>query len=62
MIQNGEDLYDQYGWPKFVIGQGQYQGVHFIGYENYTPGGILGVINRDSALIAASIAAVPETI
>lgn len=53
-----EDLLDDYDIPKQVIGKDNFENVYFLGYDNYTPGGILGVINRDSAIIAEHIAKV----
>lgn len=40
------------GIPESPIGEGEFDGLYFLGYDNYTPGGILGVIVRDSARIA----------
>lgn len=55
LVQHCEEILDEYGWPRFVVGTGKWAGLHFIGYDNYTPGGILGVINRDAKLIADHI-------
>lgn len=55
MIENGPAMMDRFGWPKFVVGQEAQEGLYFIGFDNYTPGGILGVINRDSQIIAEHI-------
>lgn len=55
MIENGPAMMDRFGWPKFVVGQEKNEGLYFIGFDNYTPGGILGVINRDSQIIAEHI-------
>lgn len=43
------------GIPESLIGKGELDGLYFLGYDNYTPGGILGVIVRDSARIAAHL-------
>lgn len=43
------------GLPTSCIGQGPYQGLYFLGFDNYKPGGILGVIYEDSAVIAERI-------
>ena len=56
LIEGSEAMVDHQNWPKFVVGEDQHEGIYFIGYDNYTPGGILGVINRDSAIIADYIA------
>ena len=57
LIEGCEEILDQYGWPRFVVGTEKWEGLHFIGYDNYTPGGILGVINRDAVIIADHIKA-----
>lgn len=51
LIEGAEQMVDDQGWPKFVVGTGAHQGLYFIGFDNYTPGGILGVIKRDAAVI-----------
>jgi cation diffusion facilitator CzcD-associated flavoprotein CzcO len=51
IIEGGESLLDTQGWPKFVVCEKEHQGLFFIGFDNYTPGGILGVINRDAKII-----------
>ncbi|MEM6377545.1 MAG: NAD(P)/FAD-dependent oxidoreductase [Bacteroidota bacterium] len=55
MIEHGPTMMDRFGWPKFVVGAGEQDGLYFIGFDNYTAGGILGVINRDSQIIAEHI-------
>ncbi len=56
IIQNIDNELDTHGLPKHCIGQGAFEGLYFIGYDNYVPGGILGVIYRDSERIAQHIA------
>lgn len=48
---------DSYGNPKFTAGIGKWSGLYFLGFDNFRPGGILGIINRDSAQIAKHIRA-----
>jgi len=48
-------LLDDRGYPRQVICDEPWQGLYFIGFDNYTPGGILGVIRRDAPLIAAAV-------
>ena len=43
---------DVYGLPKACIGTQEYSGLYFVGFDNYTAGGILGVIHRDSERVA----------
>ena len=46
---------DPYGNPKFAVGSGRWSGLYFLGFDNYRPGGILGIIRKDSGLIAEHI-------
>jgi cation diffusion facilitator CzcD-associated flavoprotein CzcO len=48
-------LLDPYGNPKFAVGSGRWSGLYFLGFDNFRPGGILGIINQDSELIANHI-------
>ncbi|MCI5080698.1 MAG: NAD(P)/FAD-dependent oxidoreductase [Saprospiraceae bacterium] len=57
-FEHTDQLLDENEAPRQLIGKGDFENVYFIGYDNYTPGGILGVINRDSAIIAEHISAV----
>ncbi|MDX1942101.1 MAG: NAD(P)/FAD-dependent oxidoreductase [Saprospiraceae bacterium] len=54
-IPDASEVLDEHGWPKSCIGEGKHQGLYFLGYDNYVPGGILGVIYRDSEKIANQI-------
>lgn len=45
-------LLDNYGLPQSVAAPPPFEGLYFLGFDNYTPGGTLGVIRRDSATIA----------
>lgn len=61
LIANADDLCDKQGIPRHIIGEGKYAGLHFLGFDNYTPGGILGVINRDSEMIAEHLDSLIKT-
>ncbi len=52
-----DGLFDQYGIPKDVVGKGKYKGLYFLGFDNYKPGGGLGVIHQDSEVVADAIGA-----
>lgn len=54
-LNGAEDLLDQFEVPNCCIAEGQYKGLYFIGFDNYTAGGILGTILRDSELIVQDI-------
>ena len=43
-----ESFLDQYRVPKQVIGEGEFKGLYFVGFDNYKLGGILGTIHTDS--------------
>jgi hypothetical protein len=49
-------LLDTYGLPESCIGKQGYAGLYFVGFDNYTAGGILGVIHRDSERVVNHIA------
>lgn len=55
-LRDTEGLLDRYEVPNCCMATGPHQGIYFIGFDNYTAGGILGVINRDSGIIANAIA------
>ncbi|MCB0685644.1 MAG: NAD(P)/FAD-dependent oxidoreductase [Saprospiraceae bacterium] len=55
LIKNTGTLTDQYGLPKFCIGQDEFAGLYFLGFDNYKLGGILGSIYEDSEKIAEAI-------
>ena len=48
-------MLDQYEVPNAPIGTGQFQGLYFVGFDNYKLGGILGTIQDDSLLILNDI-------
>lgn len=61
-LKETDGLFDEYEVPENCIGEGRYRGLFFLGFDNYTAGGILGVIHRDSSLIAdAIVEAVPAS-
>jgi cation diffusion facilitator CzcD-associated flavoprotein CzcO len=55
-LQETNGLLDKYEVPKDCVGEGSYQGLYFLGFDNYSAGGILGAIRRDSSRIADLIA------
>lgn len=50
-----EGLLDTFGCPKSPIGQGQYEGLYFVGFDNYKLGGLLGTIRDDSRTVVDMI-------
>lgn len=55
LLDEIEPKLDQYDAPRGCVGEGPFEGLYFIGFDNYTPGGILGTIRRDAAVVAAAI-------
>lgn len=55
-LPKNEDLLQPDGTPIQVWAKPPYEGLSFVGYDNKTPGGILGVIYRDSGVIVDRIA------
>ncbi|MEN0006108.1 MAG: NAD(P)/FAD-dependent oxidoreductase [Bacteroidota bacterium] len=49
-------LLDQYGAPSKVMAPAPFEGLYFVGFDNYTAGGILGNIFRESGQVAGVIA------
>jgi len=55
-IEYTQGLLDACDLPRYITGEGEFQGLFFVGFDNYTTGGTLGVINRDSEVVANAIA------
>lgn len=55
-LENTDGLLDKYGVPANSIGEGEFEGLYFVGFDNYKLGGILGTIDSDSLTIANHIA------
>ncbi len=55
LIPEIKSYLDRYGNPKFPIGTGRWSGLYFLGFNNFRPGGVLGIINEDSEQIAKHI-------
>lgn len=51
-----EGLFNAEQLPKDCIGSGKFQRLYFVGFDNYQPGGILGVVFRESERVAQAIA------
>lgn len=61
LIGDCQGLLDSNGVPSHVVGEGRHRGLYFVGFDNYRPGGILGSILEQSAVVAEAIsgAAIP---
>lgn len=56
-LETTEGLLDKHGVPKQPIGEGRYEGLYFVGFDNYKLGGILGTIFTDSQTITRHVLA-----
>lgn len=54
-LESTDGLLDKYHVPKQVIGEGNFEGLFFVGYDNYKLGGVLGTIVTDSETVAKAI-------
>ena len=59
-IPNIGPMLDDYHVPKQPIGEGAFDGLYFVGFDNYKLGGILGTIYSDSNLVTQMIKAKNE--
>lgn len=50
------ELLDERGHPAMVSATGRHRGLHFVGFDGYTVGGLLRAIHRDSERAVAAIA------
>ncbi|MCB0668549.1 MAG: NAD(P)/FAD-dependent oxidoreductase [Saprospiraceae bacterium] len=55
MIENSKNLLDEHGLPKDCIGRQEFEGLYFLGFDNYKLGGILGTIYSDSEKVLDAI-------
>ena len=55
-----QKMLDPYKVPKQAIGEGEFDGLFFVGFDNYKLGGILGTIYSDSSLVTQMIQAKNE--
>lgn len=54
-VENTDNILDKYACPKQPIGEGEHEGMYFVGFDNYKLGGILGTIFTDSETVAKAI-------
>lgn len=51
-----DQYFDQRGLPRKAVGEGPYEGLYFLGYNNYAPGGGLGIIRTDAEKVVEELA------
>jgi cation diffusion facilitator CzcD-associated flavoprotein CzcO len=55
LLGTTEGLCDAQGLPVSIVGSDAYEGLYFVGFDNYSPGGGLSIIRRDSVRVAQYI-------
>ena len=54
-IEGVERMLDPHGYPVSPIGSGAFEGLYFVGFDNYKLGGILGTIFTDSETVVNAL-------
>ena len=54
-VEGAEQLLDKFEVPNRAVLDGAFEGLYFLGFDNYKLGGILGTIYDDSEIIVADI-------
>ncbi|MGA7098133.1 MAG: NAD(P)/FAD-dependent oxidoreductase [Acidimicrobiia bacterium] len=60
LVEAGDGLIDEHGYPAQCAGTGDREGLFFVGFDNYQPGGILGTILEESAFVTEVIRSSPN--
>jgi len=55
-VEGGEELLNRHGHPAEVSPGGRHRGLHFVGFDGYSVGGLLRTIHRDSGRVVEAIA------
>jgi len=55
LLADGGDVLDERGLPRQVIAEGNRQGLFFVGFDNHRPGGVLGTVVDESAVVVDRI-------
>lgn len=55
-VEGGEALLNRHGHPAEVSPGGRHRGLHFVGFDGYSVGGLLRTIHRDSGRASEAIA------
>jgi cation diffusion facilitator CzcD-associated flavoprotein CzcO len=55
LLPDPQDVLDERGLPRQVIGEGPHRGLFFVGFDNHRPGGVLGTVVEESALVVDRI-------
>jgi hypothetical protein len=55
LLTDPQDVLDERGLPRQVVGDGAHRGLYFVGFDNHQPGGVLGTVVEESALVVDRI-------
>jgi len=55
LLPDPQDLLDERGLPRQLRGEGKHRGLFFVGFDNHQPGGVLGTVVEESALVVDRI-------
>ena len=55
LLPDPRDVLDEKGLPRQVVGEGPHRGLYFVGFDNHRPGGVLGTVVEESALVVDRI-------
>lgn len=55
LVEGIAPFLDKNGLPVTSVGSGDYNGLYFVGFDNYKLGGVLGTINTDSEMVVKKI-------
>jgi len=55
LLGDGKDILDERGLPRQVVVEGARQGLFFVGFDNHRPGGVLGTVVEESAVVVDRI-------
>jgi cation diffusion facilitator CzcD-associated flavoprotein CzcO len=58
LLLDGQDLLDEKGLPREVVGDGVHKGLFFVGFDNHRPGGVLGTVVEESAEVVEKLSLV----
>jgi cation diffusion facilitator CzcD-associated flavoprotein CzcO len=55
LLPDPQVVLDERGLPRHVVGEGPHRGLFFVGFDNHRPGGVLGTVVEESALVVDRI-------
>jgi cation diffusion facilitator CzcD-associated flavoprotein CzcO len=55
LLLDGQELLDEKGLPRNVVGDGANRGLFFVGFDNHRSGGVLGTVVEESAEVVETL-------